>query len=494
MSPSSSHRARFNPGAILVWLTVLALLSGVLLLGEMRQARQLLGADMAQLNGDASGLLLRPAVLDPTFSKRVALLGRVVEQMDERLRGDWRLIGLHNQRLRLQQLRADVAAFEGDLKGLEVLEQLFEEMVDQESTDMQLDRLQQILQAPVGPANDLMRLRAFLAARKTLTEPGAEFDPFLLGVDNAAEKLRAALTTIDQIESRRTEVLVLLGEAHKSAAADARAWPLPAQFVLTLAAIVGVMLLGLWACRRTEPAEEPLRPERFRGSRPASAPAARDMTEPVFPIEPRVDELDWQRLPGLGSEPALELAVPSFLELADAPAPPAPVESPAPAAPTLVVMDGALLEAQRSVDSAIESSLSLERRVRGLVDGADVQPNELLEQAQASFEELDGLLRRAREGALNMALGLDDSPAGEERFAAAERLEQLLVAGMACLKRWQIWSAQNLAEGGPQPVVTRRALIALQFELQHQLARQQTELRNLSKRLQHVQTSQLVVR
>lgn len=490
MSPSSSHRARFNPGAILVWLTVLVLLIGVLLLGEMRQARQLLGADMAQLNSDASGLLLRPAMLDPAFGKRVALLGRVVEQMEERMQDEWRLIGLHGQRLRLQQLRADVEAFEGDLKELVVLEQLFEEMVDQESTDTQLDRLQQNLQAPAGPANDLMRLRAFLAARKPVVEPGAEPDPFLLGVDNAAEQLRAALAAVDRIEARRTEVLVLLGEAHKSAVADARAWPLPAQFVLTLAAIVGVVLLGLWACRRTEPIEEPVRPERFRGIRSAPVQAVSDVSETAFPIEPRVDDLEWQQLPGLGSEPQAERALPGFLQLSDAPAPAAPVAPATVAAAVPVVVDEALLEARRSVDSAIESSLSLERRVRALVEGADVQPNELLEQAQASFEELEGLLRRAREGALNMAFGLDDSPAGEERFAAAERLEQLLVAGMACLKRWQGWSAQNLAEGGQQPLVTRRALVALQFELQHQLARQQSELRNLSRRLQQVQASQ----
>jgi hypothetical protein len=473
MSSSQVQRPRFNLVAIFVWFSALTLLVLVLGLGEMRQARQQLSADIAQLNADAKNLLLRPPLLDPDYPRRLMRLSQAVQQLEEGFDLEPRLVGLMAQRQLLRALHTEVQAFANDLTSTTQLAKLLQSLRDSPSTDMQVDRLQQNLRVPVDPSQELVRLRAFLVARQAGLEPGAQPDPFLAGVDNPVDQLRAGLVTIDRFETRRTEVFSLLDGARRVAVQDARALPISLELPLGLAALGGVMLLGFVVIRRREQANRPVPVQREQRIEPLPKLPIEHLTEEAPAPAPAAVVREVELLPAIPIESMPEHPVITL----PSPSPQQPASN-----EVTSLIEQVWLEVERTLEAAIESGLNFERRVKSLLGGAVSQPNALFRHTEHSMDELNAILQHVREGALNMAFGLDGSAASEDRLYAAERLEQHLQAALVCLQRVQIGLADNAGAGGQQGVGTHRALISLQFELEHQQARQKTELGNLSKR------------
>ncbi|WP_439113156.1 hypothetical protein [Hydrogenophaga sp.] len=467
-------RSPFNLVVLLAWTAVLSVLLLSLGLSEVRHARQQLAMDMAQLNNNAGNLLVQPLLLDPQHPNRLALLAQATEQLEQRLEQDVRLLGLTPQVQRLKQLRETFADFEREQEAVASLARLLGSMADVPSTEMQLQRLLQNLRGSTTSANDLVRLRAFLLARRPATGLGAVQDPFLVGVANAPAALRAGIETIDRFESHRTDVLSMTDELRLSSLQDVEVLPVGMQRNLSVsAAVVGLLLLVLMALRQPDN-RRLVPPDEIRRLVDRSAPAPQP--SPAPPVPPPAPPI---------APPAAPMAPPAL----------SPVPPQRPDAKALLAVsdmslrfDSVCRELQTAVDSAVESSAGFDRRVKSMVEGAVNQPNESAMQMAQTLQQLDGLLLHAREGAINMAFGLDESLASEKRFSAAELLERHLTAAMALLSQLHAFTAGETGRDaeGPQTLVSRRTLTVLQFELQHQLARQQAELRSLSKRLQQL--------
>lgn len=497
MRPPTVQRTRLNLVAMLLWLTVVILLVLTLGLGEMRQARQQLNTDIAQLNADAKTLLLRPLLLDPDYPKRLAFLGEVMQKLQARLDHEPRLIGLDAQRQRMRGLSPDVGALERELSAMAQLTALLQRMTDMTSTDLQISRMEQNLRTSVAPVNDLVRLHAFLVARKASLEAGAVPDPFLTGVDKPAQALGASLAAIDRFEARRTDLLTRLDDAQRGSVLDVEGRPMPAPLTLGLAALAGVLLLGFPALVRGKSMAPPVQDERHRHIGPMADTSSMAIFGQPMPAEFLPGEINWR--PKFFTEPTLGLAL-------QPPVAAAPTELPVlfldtiPKENTPPVPDEAWLDLLRSVDSAVEANLGLERRVRGLVVGSGTdagspsQSREMVEQVGQSVNEAKALLQRARESAINMAMGGEAGVTAEDRFYSAQRLEQNLSASLLCLDRLQAWSTENAPIGDRQFRLAHRSLVAFQFELEHQLARQQADLRSLSRSIQQVQAAQAHVR
>ena len=483
MRLSAVKRSPFHLVVLLAWAAVLSVLLLSLGLSEVRLARQQLAMDVAQLNNNAGNLLVQPLLLDPQRPNRLALLAQAAQQLEQRLEQDVRLLGLTTQVQRLQQLRETFTAFEREQEDIASLALLLGSMADAPSTEMQLQRLVRSLRGTTTSANDLVRLRAFLLARRPAMGPGGVQDPFLVGVVNAPAALRAGIETIDRFETHRTDVLSRLDEIRLSSLQDIEIFSVDMQRNLSIAAAgVGLLLLVFMALRQPD-SRRLVPPHEIQRLIERSAPAPEPNPAPAAPaaetLSPR------QPLVPPPAVPAAPMAPPP-----PSPEPPRrPDPGPMPTASDLSLrFETVCRELQTAVDSAVESSAGFDRRVKSMVEGAVNQPNESAMQMAQTLQQLDGLLLHAREGAINMAFGLDESLASEKRFSAAELLERHLTAAMALLSQLHALNAGETGRDaeGAHSLVSRQTLTVLQFELQHQLARQQAELRSLSKRLQLV--------
>lgn len=475
-----------NPFPLLVLLAWTAVLSVLLLsigLSEVRFARQQLAMDVAELNNNAGNLLVQPLLLDPQRPNRLALLAQKAQQLEQRLEQDVRLLGLTTQAQRLQQLRETFTEFESEQEAIASLALLLGSMADVPSTEMQLQRLVRSLRGTTTSANDLVRLRAFLLARRPAVGPGVVPDPFLVGVANAPAALRAGIETIDRFETHRTDVLSRLDEIRLSSLQAVDVFPVDRLRNLSMAAAgVGLLLLVFMALRQLD-SRRLVPPHEIQRLIERSAPAGELNPAPAAPaaetLSPRQPLVPPPAVPAAPMEPLAPSIEP--LRRHDPKAMPN-------ASDVSLLFESVCQELQTAVDSAVESSVMFDRRVKSMVEGVASQPNESAMQMAQTLQQLDGLLLHAREGAINMAFGLDESLASERRFAAAELLERHLSAAMALLSHLH---ALNVGETGRdaegmQTLVSRQTLTVLQFELQHQLARQQAGLRSLSKRLQLV--------
>ena len=412
-----------------------------LMLSEVRNARLQVLAELRLLTQAARSQLDRPSLLDAGHFARLTALGQGTELLGRRVGGQW-LIGaggvdsktLDQAAQGLQSMASQRKAF-ADLA--QIMEQLARETI---AGDRALPGSQALCGEDVSVV-DMPRLRGILGDRLTRANAGESGKALGMGRAESAQHLQQAIALVDQFLGLRRDTLALLDEAAApatSGASDGSINGLALLAVLLALAAATRRWLGLRASPAL-PADAPLRPLNEAGA-------------------------------GLVD---VQSATASMLDKAL----PTPHDEPLPLAQTWpTVAPGVLIDEeswqdlQLAVNTACDAGASLERLARALIEGTGSSSQQAEGELVIDLLALMGLLQRAREGTINLALsqlGEQASEADALQVESLERLDGLLATTIAALAKLEDLRDQreNLAE--PRSVVPRRELVRLQSEMQH---------------------------
>ena len=412
-----------------------------LMLSEVRHARLQVLAELRLLSQAARSQLDRPSLLDAAHFARLTALGQGTELLGRRVAGQW-LIGaggvdsktLDQAAQRLQSLASQRKPF-ADLA--QTMEQLARETV---AGDRALPGSQALCGEDVSVV-DMPRLRGILGDRLTRANAGESGKALGLGRAESAQHLQEAIALVDQFLGLRRDTQALLNEAAApatSGASDASINGLALLAVLLALAAAARRWLGL-AAPAASPAGAPSRPLREEAAGVADPQPAAVLTPDKALPDPYVE---LQR----------------------------PAQTWPTAASGVLIDEESWQDLQLAVNTACDAGASLERLARALIEGTGSSSQQAEGELVIDLLALMGLLQRAREGTINLALsrlGEQASEADTLQVESLERLDGLLATTIAALAKLDDLRDQreNLAE--PRSVVPRRELVRLQSEMQH---------------------------
>lgn len=438
MAFKRSHRKNIESVIAGLCLLAFAALLLALMLSQARNQRQQIAADFYQINLRAQRLLDRPAPLDAGYAQELGLLGEKSAALGNDL-GGWFLGDVALQKNSTDEAYRAIQALLAQVKGFERLAKLLQDL---DGLDSQPGQLLQSLRSDDVTASSTKRVRGFLADRLARAVNPRPYERVQLSMPDMVKRLQEGVALLDQFQSRRTQVLSLLGDAEQRAASVALT---PDDQPIRLLTILAVLTAAFAAWRS------------FYLVQPNSvvAPAALARVEQdVKPV-------------AVKAEPAPETWQPVEPD-------PALAEAAAEAAAAAAEKWEDL---RLAINEACDASWTLEMRARSLVDDTLDTPHQAQDEVVADLLALSELLQRSREGTVNIALDLLAEGADEDRVEAFEGLDLHLVQSIDALARLETLrrSSGDMAE--MTTVVSRRDLVRLQSEVQH-LAQQLGMLRN----------------